>query len=297
MFSCLDEGDKCQSAYGHYTLGMFDIQNENYETVKVCLAELAAEISEMDFIEIYDPDAPATEASSSSSSASEETNNQQHATAGSAPNSGHAELWSCRKIRVKIIKYIAGDLKSIAIMKGTDSANANHACPWCIVHKFAYQNPVRAFNEEYSMLNEAQGARRDHNRQFHLAQPDGDRKGYKNPGIDFGIDFHMVVADTLHTYIRISNTLFEALIHCLITYDDDHGSDFLNAFADYFSSLKIRRPILRRGRKSLELRAYTGEEYKKIWDLFDISVICSEENETLQKMKEVIFNEKYFLIC
>ena len=52
VFSILNEVAKCESASGHYTLGVFQYDHENCETLKEMLAELAAQIRAMDHVEI-----------------------------------------------------------------------------------------------------------------------------------------------------------------------------------------------------------------------------------------------------
>jgi hypothetical protein len=50
-FSCLNEKKYCKSSRGHYSLGIFEIMNENYDELKVCLKEIFEQISEISFIE------------------------------------------------------------------------------------------------------------------------------------------------------------------------------------------------------------------------------------------------------
>ena len=40
VFSCLNETNKCKTATGHYTLGVFQIEHENEKELREALAEL-----------------------------------------------------------------------------------------------------------------------------------------------------------------------------------------------------------------------------------------------------------------
>jgi hypothetical protein len=53
-FSILNEKSKCKTAFGHYILGIFSIDKEDYETLNECLSLIFDEIEEMKEIEIED---------------------------------------------------------------------------------------------------------------------------------------------------------------------------------------------------------------------------------------------------
>ena len=51
-FAVLNEGKIAETASGHYTFGLFDICNEDYETMCLCLEQLKTEIDNLDELEI-----------------------------------------------------------------------------------------------------------------------------------------------------------------------------------------------------------------------------------------------------
>jgi len=50
-FSCLNEKRYCKTSKGHYSLGIFEIINENYDELKVCLKEVFEQISSISYVE------------------------------------------------------------------------------------------------------------------------------------------------------------------------------------------------------------------------------------------------------
>ena len=51
-FTILNEGKKAETASGNYTCGLFDISNEDYETINVCLEQIKTEINDLKELEI-----------------------------------------------------------------------------------------------------------------------------------------------------------------------------------------------------------------------------------------------------
>ena len=49
-FTFLNEGKKAETAYGNYTLGLFEISNEDYDTIVTCLQEVKNQIDELNDI-------------------------------------------------------------------------------------------------------------------------------------------------------------------------------------------------------------------------------------------------------
>ena len=47
-----NEGKKCETATGNYTLGIFEVDVENYASMSVCLKELAEQIKALNEVEI-----------------------------------------------------------------------------------------------------------------------------------------------------------------------------------------------------------------------------------------------------
>jgi hypothetical protein len=51
-FSCINDKAYCKTSKGHYILGVFEIMNENYDELQVCLSELFEELENIEYIEI-----------------------------------------------------------------------------------------------------------------------------------------------------------------------------------------------------------------------------------------------------
>jgi len=51
-FTCINDVANCKIANGNYTLGMFEIQQENYKELSICLKEIFDEIETIDEIEV-----------------------------------------------------------------------------------------------------------------------------------------------------------------------------------------------------------------------------------------------------
>lgn len=52
-FTIINEGPKAKTATGNYTLGIYEIENENHESVSACFKELIDEIRELNQITVY----------------------------------------------------------------------------------------------------------------------------------------------------------------------------------------------------------------------------------------------------
>ena len=51
-FTVLNEGKLAETSEGNYTIGIFDITNEDYDTISICFAEIKIEIDNLSEIEI-----------------------------------------------------------------------------------------------------------------------------------------------------------------------------------------------------------------------------------------------------
>jgi hypothetical protein len=95
-FTLPDLGAVAKTANGNFQLGCFEIKSENYETLKVCLAEIAKNVSNMAKInntitidnEVY-----------------------------------------------KIKFLLGGDMKFLHTVMGLNSCNSNNPCLWCKLNK------------------------------------------------------------------------------------------------------------------------------------------------------------------
>lgn len=101
-FSVINEPSICQSAKGHYTIGIFEISEENYEVLSNCLKAVLEKIKAIDSITI--------------------------------------DIGDGTKKTFNIQKYLCGDLKFLAIVLGINAANANQPCIWCKCDKSEFYN-------------------------------------------------------------------------------------------------------------------------------------------------------------
>ena len=229
VFTCLNESNRCESASGHYTLGIFEINKENYEELRECLTELAEQIKNLDHVQIENK-------------------------------------------KYKIKKYLAGDLKFLALMKGINGANAKYPCLWCTTGKDHYQ--TRGNNlQEYSMISNGARSEQEADRGRHFTAVDA-KLGYDSPGIDFGIGFKDTVVDMLHMFLRISERILESFMYFLHKLDHKNtlaseaellNAPFLTYFVNQLKGLRYKEVYYFDGSsKKLKIKDLTGNEYLKV---------------------------------
>lgn len=90
-FSIIDQKNTCQTAFGHYLIGIFDI-SENYEDLKIALKEIVEELNNLTMIEI--------------------------------------DVENTKK-DFNINTKFSSDLKATSMLMGVNMANANYPCPFC----------------------------------------------------------------------------------------------------------------------------------------------------------------------
>ena len=93
-----------------------------------------------------------------------------------------------------------------------------------------------------------------------------------------------MVADTLHTIIRISEKLLEATVAALRTHDKDHGSKFVRCFAELFEKLsRVPHPYTKNEGRQLEFRSFTGDESMDIFQQLSIKEL-NPENKLIHEI-------------
>ena len=270
VFSCLNEGPKCKTASGHYTLGIFKIEHEDITELRKALQELSSDIKNLSFVEI-----------------------------------------GAQKYRIK--KYLAGDLKFLAIAMGVSAANGNHPCPWCQTSKDQFKNPASYL--DFSMLSHAKGARSEQvaaerinskTECYRANRPDHKEchLGYSHPPIDFGIRYNECAVDLLHLFLRVSGTILDGFRDYLQKIDSITSDtmikdeESLKKRKFYFAFVQMLRntgiPKIVTYYQGIKFKDLTGPEYLKLFENLEwspltdsIEISNQEIANKIQQFKEV----------
>ncbi len=170
-FTLPDQGLISKTATGNYQLGIFEIKTENYETLKICLAEISRELSTMakkdNTIKI------------------------------------NGEIY-------KLKFLLGGDMKFLHTVMGLSACNSNLPCLWCKWHKDFFSKLSKDAIPEISTLKrttQEQSAHLKRENAF-LIDPEPILGYAKEPILDF-IEFEDCVFDTLHMLLRIVEKLMK----------------------------------------------------------------------------------------
>ena len=112
-------------------------------------------------------------------------------------------------IDFKIVYYLGGDWKFLAMVTGIDAASSDYACIWCKCKK----DDRGDIQRQWSMSNKDLGARTiDEN--IELATRTRSRKAFNvsNEPLFHTIPLTNVVIDNLHLFLRTSDVLIDLLI-------------------------------------------------------------------------------------
>ena len=114
----------------------------------------------------------------------------------------------------KIIYYLGGDWKFLAMSTGIDSACCTYACIWC--HCPAQERYLSS--AKWSIVNTEEGAR---SIEENIRIATSKRKVYNvsNVPIFKTIPLTRVVVDNLHMFLRVADVLIDLLLHALLTLD------------------------------------------------------------------------------
>jgi len=118
----------------------------------------------------------------------------------------------------KIKFYLGGDLKFLANVMGLNSATANYPCVWWTCHKDNFQYYSK---KVFSIKNNYEHARccEESNMCLNKKTIDG-RLGYMNASLITFIPNHQIIIDPLHVCLRISDKLFDHLLHDIELLDE-----------------------------------------------------------------------------
>ena len=173
-FTIINEGIKSKQASGNYTIGIFEIEHENYASLSAAFKEFIVELENLNEIDV--------------------------------------EYQQSNKKRVKLVYYLGGDWKMLANTLGIMCANSKYPCVWCKCGKEDFYDldkeysisdakmGARTHEEHAAILNHP-----DHKKIL--------KYGYdKQPIFKDIIPNSRYMIDMLHLFLRISDTLFNLLV-------------------------------------------------------------------------------------
>ena len=178
----------------------------------------------------------------------------------------------------RIIYYLGGDWKFLAMCTGIDSATADHACIWCKCPKDDHAN----VSVEWSITDKSLGARTIEEN-VKLSQSRGKQFNVSRHPLFPTIPLSHVVIDNLHMFLRVSDVLLNQLLDRLKAEDaidkarkfsnwDISRHKHLQAYEDFVTSLGIPNYQFYIGKNSrvLKVRSLTGPEKLKLASHIDI---------------------------
>ena len=172
----------------------------------------------------------------------------------------------------KIVYYLGGDWKFLAMCTGIDSATSDHACIWCKCPKDDCSNvDVQWSITDTSLgtctIEENVGLSQRRRKQFNVSR----RLLFPT------IPLSHVVIDNLHMFLRVSDVLLNQLLDRLKAEDaidkarkfsnwDISKHKYLKAYEDFVASLYISNYQFYLGKNShvLKVRSLTGPEKLKL---------------------------------
>lgn len=242
-FTLPDMGAIAKTAAGNYVLGCFEIEKENYETLRSCLAEIAKDLSE--FVK----------------------NNKTTIQIGT---------------EVYTIKFLlGGDMKFLHTSMGLNACNSNNPCLWCKWHKDFFSNlSAIALPEIASLRRTIEEQLKHFNEQSLLLGTPESMLGYSNiPVFDF-INFEDCVFDTLHLLLRIVEKLMKLILAELETLDDNNScriEDLKYQFR-FFQSLQeigVQNPIYYE-KEVFKMKSFDGDDCLLILEKLDFELFFPE---------------------
>ena len=269
-FTLPDQGLISKTAAGNFQLGCFEIEKENYETLKSCLAEMAKNLSNF----------------------CQTTNNQ-------------IQIGDT----VYTIKFLlGGDMKFLHTMMGLNACNSNHACLWCKLHKKSFaklskdalpeiEDLKRTIEEQATNLN---------GQEVFLEDPKS-YLGYSNLRIFDFITFDDCVFDTLHMLLRIVEKLMKLFLTELESLDESKSTNirdlpYQQRFFESLRKIGVQNPIYY-DNDIFKMKSFTGEDCLNILEKLHFEQFFSNEfypkfvkkdtfNSLLRGFNEIFLNVK-----
>jgi hypothetical protein len=252
-FTLPDLGAVAKTANGNFQLGCFEIKSENYETLKVCLAEIAKNVSNMAKInntitidnEVY-----------------------------------------------KIKFLLGGDMKFLHTVMGLNSCNSNNPCLWCKLNKDLFSKSSTVALHEIQGLKRNSEEQKNHLKHVFIGETQS-MLGYSKERIFDFIDFEDCVFDTLHLLLRIVEKMMKLFVTELENLDHNNSTDINDSryqcrFYQALKDIGILNPTyLENGLN--KLKSFTGDDCLKILENLKFDVFFPQD-EFPNFDRKTIFN-------
>jgi hypothetical protein len=207
----------------------------------------------------------------------------------------------------KIVQKFGADMKFIEECYGLQCANASYGCIYCEADlskpwKSGDEKLIFPINRTLDNANKiVSKGLNNKKRNKH------DIKGYAYKPL-LHIDFKMIVVDTLHVFLRISDKLFSSLIQIFNENDNDSSSkDFKNRknlknFFDILENeIKIVKPFFfaESEIEKVKLRSFNGSDRERIFKYFSQKKSLENHFPKIKSMMKfsLVFNSFWALFC
>lgn len=176
----------------------------------------------------------------------------------------------------QIVQKFGADMKFIEECYGLSCANSSYGCIYCeadLKKPWTEGDEKKLYPINRTLKKSLDTLKKN------LRNKKGSKneiKGYASKPL-LHIEFNMIVIDSLHMFLRISDKLFLALMNILDQEDEDSSSDDLKkrknlkVFLDILSNnIKIPKPyyFAESGPEKIKLRSFNGTEREKIFKYF-----------------------------
>ena len=264
-FTLPDMGLIAKTATGNYQLGCFEIKKENYDTLKICLAEISKDLSNLAKFE----------------------NNF---------------IIDNETYTLKFL--LGGDMKFLHTVMGLSACNSNHPCLWCKWHKDYFAKlSMDALPEILGLKRTTEEQERFLKKDNISLMESESVEGYaKTPIFDF-INFDQCVFDTLHMLLRIVEKMMKLFLAELEVLDDNNSTNlkdlpYQNNFFESLRKIGVQNPIYYVN-DVFKMKSLTGEDCLNILEKLKFDVFFPENKYPLFDKKEIFnsllrgFNEMF----
>ena len=218
---CILNEDRCNTASGTYLIGVFMINDENYENVNICLKEIKQDFSLLNTIKIRN------------------------------------EVYT-------IEKFVGGDWKFLAIVRGIKAANSKFPCIYC--HSERHEATYKNYEEISCSINNKYGNNRTLDKALKCVEAGKEEYGYvKTPIFDF-IEFNRSVPDLLHLFLRITGKISKLFFrNC-----QEHNTEYASNYIGFLQDICGIHGALEENTGQQKLRDLMGDEYNRLRDNIEL---------------------------
>ena len=252
-FTLPDVGLEAKTASGNFQLGCFEIQTENYDSLKICLAEISKNLSTM-------------------------------AKINNTIKIGE-EIYHLKFL-------LGGDMKFLHTVMGLNSCNSNNPCLWCKWNKDFFSKLSSQALPEIIGLARNSKEQSDHLKNVFLAEAEP-LLGYSKERLFDFIEFDDCVFDTLHLLLRVVEKMMKLFVAELEILDDNTSTNindlpYQNRLYEALREIGILSPTyLENGIH--KLKSFTGDDCLNILGKLKFDIFFPQDKFPLFDKKE-IFN-------